>query len=79
MGNARGGAYGDSLARIMSFCGYDVTKEYYLNDAGNQINKLANSFYTRYLTLCGIENEFPENGYPGNEIYDFAENLYIEY
>ena len=43
MGNARGGAYGDSLARIMSFCGYDVTKEYYLNDAGNQINKLANS------------------------------------
>lgn len=79
MGNARGGAYGDSLARIMSFCGYDVTKEYYLNDAGNQINKLANSVYSRYLTLCGIENEFPENGYPGKEIYDIAKKLYSEY
>ncbi len=79
MGNARGGAYGDSLARIMSFCGYDVTKEYYLNDAGNQINKLANSVYSRYLTLCGIENEFPENGYPGKEIFDIAKKLYDEY
>ena len=79
MGNARGGAYGDSLARIMSFCGYDVTKEYYLNDAGNQINKLANSVYSRYLTLCGIENEFPENGYPGKEIYDIANKLYENY
>lgn len=79
MGNARGGAYGDSLARIMSFCGYDVTKEYYLNDAGNQINKLGNSIRSRYLTLCGIENEFPENGYPGNEIYDIAKLLYEEH
>lgn len=78
MGNARGGAYGDSLARIMSFCGYDVTKEYYLNDAGNQINKLANSIYSRYLTKCGIDNEFPENGYPGKEIYDIADIIYNE-
>ena len=79
MGNARGGAYGDSLARIMSFCGYDVTKEYYMNDAGSQITKLANSVYSRYLTLCGIDNEFPKNGYPGKEIYDIAEKLYNEY
>lgn len=78
MGNARGGAYGDSLARIMKFCGYDVTKEYYLNDAGNQINKLAASIYSRYLTKCGIDNEFPENGYPGQEIYDIAEIIYKE-
>lgn len=78
MGNARGGAYGDSLARIMKFCGYDVTKEYYLNDAGNQINKLANSIYSRYLTKCGIDNEFPENGYPGQEIYDIASIIYEE-
>lgn len=79
MGNARGGAYGDSLARIMKFCGYDVTKEYYLNDAGNQINKLAASIYSRYLTKCGIENEFPENGYPGKEIYDIANIIYEEH
>ena len=79
MGNARGGAYGDSLARIMSFCGYDVTKEYYMNDAGSQITKLASSVYSRYLSLCGIDNEFPENGYPGKEIYDIAEKLYNEY
>lgn len=78
MGNARGGAYGDSLARIMRFSGYDVTKEYYLNDAGNQINKLANSIYSRYLTLCGMENEFPENGYPGQEIFDIAQIIYDE-
>ena len=79
MGNARGGAYGDSLARIMKFCGYDVTKEYYLNDAGNQINKLANSIRSRYLSKCGIDNDFPENGYPGKEIYDIAEIVYEEY
>ncbi len=79
MGNARGGAYGDSLARIMKFCGYDVTKEYYLNDAGNQITKLANSVYSRYLTICKIENTFPENGYPGKEIIDIAQKLYDEY
>jgi len=78
MGNARGGAYGDSLARIMKFCGYDVTKEYYLNDAGNQINKLASSIYSRYLTKCGIDNPFPENGYPGQEIYDIADIIYNE-
>ncbi len=78
MGNARGGAYGDSLARIMTFCGYDVTKEYYLNDAGVQITKLAKSIYSRYLDLCGIENTFPENGYPGEEIKDIAKIIYDE-
>ena len=78
IGNARGGAYGDSLARIMKFCGFDVTKEYYLNDAGNQVTKLANSIKSRYLDLCNIENEFPENGYPGQEIYDIANIVYKE-
>ncbi len=76
MGNARGGAYGDSLARIMNFCGYEATKEYYLNDAGVQINKLGKSIYSRYLDLCGIENTFPEDGYPGTEIKEIASNLY---
>ena len=79
MGNARGGAYGDSLARIMSFCGYDVTKEYYLNDAGVQTDKLAKSIYSRYLTFCGIDNKFPEEGYPGKEIIDIAEIIFDEY
>ncbi len=79
MGNARGGAYGDSLARIMTFCGYDVTKEYYLNDAGVQITKLAKSIFSRYLDLCGIENTFPEDGYPGQEIKDIAKLIYDEH
>lgn len=79
IGNARGGAYGDSLARIMSFCGYDVTKEYYLNDAGNQINKLGRSILSRYLSKIGIENEFPEDGYPGKEIYTIADKVYEEH
>ena len=78
MGNARGGAYGDSLARLMTFCGYDVTKEYYLNDAGVQITKLAKSIYSRYLDLCGIKNTFPENGYPSEEIKDIAKIIYAE-
>lgn len=79
MGNARGGAYGDSLARIMTFSGYDVTKEYYLNDAGNQINKLGRSIYSRYLDLCDIKNEFPEDGYPGKEIIDIAKIIFDKY
>lgn len=76
MGNARGGAYGDSLARIMKFSGYEVTKEYYMNDAGNQINKLGRSILSRYLDLCGVENEFPSDGYPGQEIIDIATQMY---
>ena len=79
IGNARGGAYGDSLARIMKFSGYDVTKEYYLNDAGNQINKLGRSVLSRYLTKIGVENEFPEDGYPGQEIYTIADLVYDDY
>ena len=78
MGNARGGSYGDSLARIMNFSGYEATKEYYLNDNGVQINNLGASIYSRYLDLCGIKNEFPEKGYPGKEIKLIAEYLYKE-
>ena len=76
LGNARGGAYGDSLARIMSFAGYNVTKEYYINDAGSQINNLALSILTRYQNICGIANPMPENGYYGEEIRVIAQNLY---
>ena len=78
LGNARGGAYGDSLARILTFSGFDVTKEYYVNDAGNQINNLALSIQARYLEKCGLPNEMPEGGYFGKEIVAIAEKLYQE-
>ena len=76
MGNARGGAYGDSLARIFKFNGYDVVKEYYVNDAGVQIDNLGKSIRVRYLNLLGIKEELPENGYHGNEIVDIAKELF---
>lgn len=79
LGHARGAAYGDSLARILSFAGYDVTREYYINDGGNQMNNLGISIKTRYLNLCGIEEELPENGYHGQEIITIAEELYNEH
>ena len=79
LGNARGGAYGDSLARILRFSGYDVTEEYYVNDAGNQVNNLALSIEARYKTICGIPTDLPENGYHGQEIIEIAKNLYNEH
>lgn len=79
LGNARGGAYGDSLARILSFSGFDVTKEYYVNDAGNQINNLGLSILCRYKELCGIKEEMPEGGYFGKEIIELAQRIYDEH
>ena len=79
LGNARGGAYGDNLARILKFSGYDVTKEYYINDAGNQINNLGLSLRARYLNLCGKNEELPENGYYGPEIIEMAKKIYEEH
>ncbi len=79
LGNARGGAYGDSLARILKFSGYDVTKEYYLNDSGVQIDNLGLSILARYKEICGIPFEMPENGYYGKEIVDIAQSIYDAY
>lgn len=79
LGNARGGAYGDSLARILKFSGFDVTKEYYVNDAGNQITNLGLSIFARYQELCGKESAMPENGYFGKEIIEIAQKLYNEH
>lgn len=59
LGTARGAAYGSNLANIMSFAGFDVTKEYYINDAGNQINNLGISVKERYKGLCGLEENMP--------------------
>ncbi len=74
MGNARGGALGDCLASVMSAAGYDVWREFYVNDAGNQIEKFGNSLEARYLQLyLGEENvPFPEDGYQGEDIRDRA-------
>ncbi len=79
LGTLRGGVYGDNLANIMNFCGYDVTREYYINDAGNQISNLGESIFVRYQELCGIEKPMPEDGYLGKEIVDVARKIYDEY
>lgn len=70
--HGRQAALGDSLANILQFLGYRVTREYYLNDEGNQMNILGNSVRIRYLDLCGVKEEFPEDGYKGNYIIDIA-------
>ena len=78
IGNARGGALGDCLASVLDYAGYDVTREFYINDAGNQIEKFAVSLEARYLQIYLGENAvpFPEDAYHGEDIrklaYDFA-------
>lgn len=79
IGHGRGATYGDNLARIMNFSGYDVTKEYYVNDAGNQMNNLGISIKERYRELCGYGCNLPENGYHGKEIIDLAKDIYNKY
>ncbi len=75
VGHGRGAAVGSALANLMKAAGYDVTREYYINDAGNQINNLAASVNARYLELQGQEVEFPENGYHGHDIIETAERI----
>lgn len=76
MGNARGGALGDSLANLLKMAGYDVIKEFYINDAGNQIVNLGLSLEARYRQLLGEEGcEIPENGYHGQDIIDTAQRI----
>lgn len=79
IGHGRGATYGDNLSRIMSFCGYDVTREYYINDAGNQMNNLGISIKERYKEICGLECNLPEDGYHGKEIISLAKKIYDEY
>ena len=79
VGTARGAAVGDSLARLLDASGYDVTKEYYINDAGNQITNLGKSIQVRYQNLFGIEGDVPEDGYNGQDIFDIANKLKEEY
>ncbi len=79
LGHARGAAIGDSLARILKKAGYNVTREYYVNDAGNQIDNLAKSLQARYLQEFNIDAKVPDNGYHGEDIVSFAKKLKDEY
>ena len=78
VGTARGAAIGDCISRILAFNGYDVTKEYYINDAGMQITHLAESIYARYLQQLGMPAEMPEDGYWGDDVIDIAKQLIQE-
>lgn len=75
LGHARGAAIGDSLCRILDRAGYDVTREYYINDAGNQIHNLALSTIARYEQQLGLDTKLPEDGYHGEDIVDIAKEL----
>jgi len=72
VGHGRGAAVGDSVANILSFCGYDVQREYYINDSGRQIQTLGRSVFLRYRELFGEAVDFPENCYQGDYIRDIA-------
>ena len=80
MGNARGGVLGDTLASVLTACGADVTREFYVNDAGHQIDKFARSIEVRYLQLINGEDSiaFPEDGYQGEDIKELAKAYYDE-
>lgn len=75
VGHGRGAAVGSALANLMKAAGYDITREYYINDAGNQINNLAASVNARYLEELGQQVEFPENGYHGYDIVETAKRI----
>lgn len=79
IGNARGGAIGDCLASVLDWAGYSVNREFYVNDAGNQIEKFATSLEVRYLQHFDASVELPEDAYHGQDIVDHAENFIKEY
>ncbi|MBB6450502.1 arginyl-tRNA synthetase [Geomicrobium halophilum] len=75
LGHARGAAVGDSLCNILDMAGYNVKREYYINDAGNQIDNLAKSLEVRYLQALGKDAALPEDGYQGQDIIDIANDI----
>jgi arginyl-tRNA synthetase len=79
VGHGRGAVVGDVLAKVLTFAGYDVFKEYYVNDAGSQIDKLAMSVYLRYREILGEKVDFIEDGYNGEYIYFIAEEIKAKY
>jgi arginyl-tRNA synthetase len=78
VGHGRGAAYGATIGNILEAVGYDVQREYYVNDAGRQMDILATSTWLRYLELAGEELPFPSNGYQGDYIWDIAATLHRE-
>ncbi|VEF46427.1 arginyl-tRNA synthetase [Bacillus freudenreichii] len=79
LGHARGAAVGDALCNILDKAGYDVSREYYINDAGNQINNLAYSVEARYFQALGMDKAMPEDGYHGEDIVGIGKKLAEEY
>ncbi len=79
VGHGRGAAYGASLASILVAAGYEVQREYYVNDNGRQMDILAVCVWLRYLELCGESIGFPENGYRGDYIYDIARIVRVDH
>ena len=79
LGHARGASVGDSLCNVLDFAGYDVAREYYINDAGNQIDNLALSVEARYFQALGEEFTFPEDGYQGQDIIGLGNRLVEEF
>lgn len=79
LGHARNAVYGDSICRLLRKIGNKVDSEYYINDAGSQMNNLGLSVQYFYLQKLGIELDFPEDGYHGQEIQDIASEIYNEY
>lgn len=78
VGHGRGAAYGSALVSVLRHAGYDVHAEYYVNDAGRQMDILATSVWLRYLSLCGEQFTFPSNGYQGDYIMTTARSLLSE-
>lgn len=78
VGNARGAALGDGIAALLEWTGWHTEREFYINDAGNQIEKFATSLEIRYLQKCGQDVELPEDAYHGADIIEHAENFYAE-
>lgn len=79
VGHGRGAAYGATISNLLEAIGYDVHREYYVNDAGRQMDILATSVWLRYLELCGETFEFPSNGYQGDYIWDIGASLHREH
>jgi len=79
VGHGRGAAYGAAVADLLTAIGYNVHREYYVNDAGRQMDILAASVYLRYLDLCGETVTFPANGYQGDYVWDIAATLHREH
>ena len=79
VGHTRGAVFGDALAGLLAFAGFDVTREYYINDGGAQVDVLARSAYERYREACGLEPEIAEGLYPGDYLIPVGEALKAKY